>query len=267
MCGCSDPHSINNCMSTVDNIGYNNRNQLINELRLRLGDQMVDVELDREHYDIAVNLAMATYRQRSAGSVEDAIIFVKTEPGVTEYVLPNEVIDVHRIYRRGIGTNNSGGVNFDPFDVAFNNMYMLQAGQLGGIAVFDAFAQYKETISRIFGGEYDFRFNRNTKILKILRNVNHEEDIAISVYNFVPEMVLLKDIYASNWLSNYALAECKYMLGEARSKFTTGLPGPGGSVSLNGEQLKSEAQQEKDALMEEIKNMSEGSEPLGFVIG
>ena len=46
-------------------------------------------------------------------------------------------------------------------------MYMLQAGQTGGLAVFDAFAQYKETIGRVFGSEYNFTFNR--KILKNLQ--------------------------------------------------------------------------------------------------
>ena len=35
-------------------------------------------------------------------------------------------------------------------------MYMLQAGQIGGLAVFDAFVQYKETIGRVFGSEYNF---------------------------------------------------------------------------------------------------------------
>ena len=46
-------------------------------------------------------------------------------------------------------------------------MYMLQAGQIGGLAVSDAFAQYKEVIGRIFGSEYNFLWNRNTKQLKI----------------------------------------------------------------------------------------------------
>ena len=73
--------------------------------------------------------------------------FANGDPSFTP-TLPDEVIDVKRLYRRGIGTNSGGGTNFDPFDVAFNNMYMLQAGQIGGLAVFDAFAQYKETIGR-----------------------------------------------------------------------------------------------------------------------
>jgi hypothetical protein len=228
---------------------------------------MVDVELDREHYDVAIDKSIAIYRQLSAGSVEESIIFLATQKDVTEYTLPDEVQEVRRLYRRGIGTNSGGGTNFDPFDVAFNNMYMLQAGQIGGLAVFDAFAQYKETIGRIFGSEYNFIWNRNTKQLKILRNIRHEEDIAVGVYNFIPEMILLKDVYASNWLGSYALAQSKYMLGEARSKYASGLPGAGGAIQLNGETLKSEAQAEIQGLKESIHNMEEGNIPLNFVIG
>jgi hypothetical protein len=251
----------------VNSIGYSSREDLIRELKLRLGDGMVDVELDREHYDVAIDNSIAKYRQLSSGSVEESVVFIQTQPGVTEYTLPNEVIEVRRLYRRGIGTNSGGGTNFDPFDVAFNNMYMLQAGQIGGLAVFDAFAQYKETIGRVFGSEYNFLWNRNTKKLKILRNVNHDEEVAIGVYNFIPESVLLGDVYASPWLASYALALCKHYLGEARSKYKSGLPGAGGNVQLNGEDLKQESQQMQEQLKQELHNMEEGNSPLGFIIG
>lgn len=251
----------------IDQIGHNSREELIRELQLRLADGMVDVELDREHYDIGIDKAIGIYRQLSAGSVEESVIFLETIDGQTEYTLPDEVMEVRRLYRRGIGTNSGGGTNFDPFDVAFNNMYMLQAGQIGGLAVFDAFAQYKETIGRVFGSEYNFIWNKNTKQLKILRNIRHEEDIAVGVYNFVPESILLKDVYASNWLGSYALAMCKLMLGEARSKYASGLPGAGGAITLNGDALKAEGQSEIESLRESLHNMEEGNSPLGFVIG
>ena len=251
----------------ANDIGYNNREELIKETQLRLADGIVDVELDREHYDVAIKKAMSKYRQLSSGAVEESMIFITTQEGVTEYTLPDEVMEVRRLYRRGVGTNSGGGTNFDPFDVAFNNMYMLQAGQMGGLATFDAFAQYKETVGRIFGSEYNFLWNRNTKVLKILRNVRHEEDVAVGVYNYIPESMLLKDVYASDWLAAYTLAQSKYMLGEARSKYTSGLPGAGGAIQLNGTELKSEAQAELEKLNEQIHLLEEGNDPLGFVIG
>lgn len=251
----------------ANDIGYNNREELIRETQLRLADGIVDVELDREHYDVAIKKALSKYRQLSSGAVEESMIFITTQEGQTEYTLPDEVMEVRRLYRRGVGTNSGGGTNFDPFDVAFNNMYMLQAGQIGGLAVFDAFAQYKETIGRVFGSEYNFLWNRNTKVLKILRNVRHEEDVAVGVYNYIPESILFKDVYASDWLAAYTLSQSKYMLGEARSKYTSGLPGAGGAIQLNGTELKAEAQGELEKLNEQIHLMEEGNDPLGFVIG
>ena len=39
------------------------RNDLIKEMELRLGGQMVDVELDPEHYELAIDKSIAKYRQ------------------------------------------------------------------------------------------------------------------------------------------------------------------------------------------------------------
>ena len=248
-------------------IGYQSREQLIKELQLRLADGIVDVELDREHYDVAIDRSIATYRQLSSGSVEESYVFIQTQPDVTEYILPSEVMEVRRLYRRGVGTSSGSGSNFDPFEVAFNNMYLLNAGHIGGLATFDAFSQYKETAGRIFGSEFDFTWNRNTKSLKLMRNIKNVEEVAVFVYNFIPESVLLGDVYASNWLSGYALAASKMMLGEARSKYQSGLPGAGGAITLNGEQLKAEAQSEFEQLKMAVHNMEEGNNPLGFIIG
>jgi hypothetical protein len=248
-------------------MAYQNREELIREIQLRLADGIVDVELDREHYDVAINRTLATYRQLSSGSVEESVMILNTDPGVQEYTLPDEVIEVTRLYRRGVGTSSGSGSNFDPFDVAFNNMYLLNAGQIGGLATFDFFSQYKETAGRIFGSEYDFIWNRNTKVLQILRNIQTDEDVAVATHNYVPESTLLQDVYASPWIGDHALANCKMILGEARSKYSSGLPGAGGNIQLNGDALKAEAQQELVDLKQRLHNMEEGNSPLGFIIG
>ena len=85
----------------IDQIGHASREELIRELQLRLADGIVDVELDREHYDIGIDKAVGIYRQLSAGSVEESVIFIETVDGQTDYTLPDEVMEVRRIYRRG----------------------------------------------------------------------------------------------------------------------------------------------------------------------
>ena len=50
------------------------RDELIKEIELRLGGQMVDVELDPEHYDLSIRKAFEKYRQRSENAVEEGFI-------------------------------------------------------------------------------------------------------------------------------------------------------------------------------------------------
>jgi hypothetical protein len=56
------------------------------------------------------------------------------------------------------------------------------------------------------------------------------------------------------------------MLGEARSKYAS-LPGAQGSVSLNGADLKAEAQTAIERLEREIDTYTTGEDPLTWVIG
>ena len=244
------------------------RDRLISEIKLRLGDGMVDVELDPEHYNLAIDRAIQTLRSRSDAAVEESYAFLGTQVDTQEYTLPQEVLNIRRIYRRGVGGGNIGtGTNFDPFDVAFQNTYLINAGVVGGLANYDAFTQYKETLNRIFGGEYDFTFNTNTKVLKILRKISIAEDIMMQVSNLVLEQSLLQNEYTRPWMADWALAEAKMMLGEARSKYASDLPGPGGTVTLNGDALKQEAASDKERLLQSIINMEEGNKNYGFVIG
>lgn len=59
-----------------------------------------------------------------------------------------------------------------------------------------------------------------------------------------------------HWIRRYALAVCKGMLGEVRSKFAT-VPIPGENVTLNGTALLSESKEEIASLKEELTKILE----------
>jgi hypothetical protein len=250
-----------------DQIGYNNRNDLIKQLKLRLGDGMVDVELDNEHYHTAIDLAMGTYRRLSSGSVEQSYLALEIQAEVQEYTLPGEVTDISRLFRRQL-TGNGGMV--DNGNVIFDPIYGVYPGMGGaGSALTDIaiMGMYLETASYILASEYDFLWNTNTRVLKILRKIVADETVLVEVENFIPESHLLKGIYTADWLAKWAMSECKLMLGAARGKYATGLPGPGGTVQLDGDTLRAEGQQEQAELKQALHNMEEGNRPLGFIIG
>ena len=146
------------------------------------------------------------------------------------------------------------------------NHYNSLLGRIGGLTTWEAFSQYQETVGRLFGNKINFTWDTVTKKLTIVRRPRHSETLLLQVYMVRTDETLLKDPYAKPWLRDYALAQCKMMLGEARSKFAS-LPGAQGGVSLNGADLKAEAQATMDRLEDEIQKYSDGGDPITFLIG
>lgn len=228
---------------------------------------MVDNELDPEHYEAGLEHAMKVFRQKSTAAYEVAYLFMETEKDKNVYTLPDEVMEVREIFRRGLGSEISGGTtNFDPFELAYTNIYLLQSGGTGGLAMYDFYSQYQELAQRMLGGYLNFDYNRVSKNLRIIRNFRSETTLLIQVYTMCPVMTLLTDPAKESWISRWALASCKEMLGEARSKFST-IAGPQGGTTLNGDALIQAAQVEYEILTKELLDFQVGdSEAWGFCI-
>lgn len=234
-----------------------------------LGGGMVDVELDPVHYETALEKALTRFRQRSDNSVEESYMFLTLNEDTNDYILPNEVIEVRRLYRRSVGSRTGGGDGgtlFEPFNLAYTNTYLLSSTNMGGLATYDMFSQYQELVGRMFGSFIEFKWNTTTKKLTILQRPRTDEEILIEAYNFRPASQLLEDYLAKQWIKDYTLASCKYMLGEARSKFAT-IAGPQGGSTLNGDTLKAEAQAEMEKLETEVSMQVAGGVGYGFTIG
>ena len=234
-----------------------------------LGGGMIDVELDPIHYNTALAKALSKFRQRSDNSVEESYLFMPTVADENTYTLPNEVMEVRQIFRRSIGSRSGGGdggTNFEPFNLAYTNTYLMSSSNMGGLATYDMFSQYQELVGRMFGSFIEFKWNNTSKQLTLLQRPRTEETLMLYAYNYRPDSELLKDYLASQWIKDYTLASCKYMLGEARSKFAT-IAGPQGGSTLNGDALKNEAMQEIEKLESDVALSVAGGTGYGFTIG
>ena len=148
------------------------RNEIIDYIRLRLGDGIVDVELDKDHYDLAIRTALEKYRQRAGNSQEESFAFLELLPETQEYILPKEIMSVRQIFRRGIGSvTGTTASQFEPFAAGYLNTYMLVAGRVGGLVNYELYSQYQEMAMRFFGGHINFNFNSVTKKLTLIRKM------------------------------------------------------------------------------------------------
>lgn len=243
------------------------RDELIKEIELRLGGQMVDVELDPEHYDLSIRKAFEKYRQRSENAVEEGFIKLNVQVDVSDYTLPDNVIEVYNIYRRGTGTvDGSAGGAIEPFETAYLNNMLMNSGRAGGMATFDALSQHREALGRLFGKEMIFTWNTVTKNLFIHRKIKAVDTVYLHVFKHRSDEELLTDTYAMPWIKELALAYSKLMLAEARGKFNT-IAGPQGGTSLNADALRNDAQMSIDKLDDELKTYTDGQAGLGIIIG
>jgi len=245
-------------------------------VRIRLGDGIVDVELDKEHYEMAIDQALIRYRQRSQNATEESYVSMTLLPETQEYILPQEIMQVRQIFRRGIGSvTGTTASQFEPFSSGYLNTYMLVAGRVGGLTNYELFVDYQKLAMKMFGGFMNFTFNPVTKKLTIVRkmpfqglnpDLTQQESVLLWVFNTKPDQMIFNDPYSFPWVQDYAYSFCKRIVGEAREKFSQ-IAGPQGGASLNGTALKQEAQAEMENLEEQLKLYVDGGQPLTWLMG
>ena len=79
---------------------------------------------------------------------------------------------------------------------------------------------------------------------------SYVSDFANIPYNNIPYTTINQ--VGRQWIRKYFLAICKELLGSIRQKYQT-IPVPGGEVTLDGAELRNEAQQEKETLVTQLR--------------
>lgn len=185
-----------------------------------------------------------------------------------EYILPDEIIYVQQIFRKGFGRfyGSYSGSQMDPFAYAWSNIYsanLFAAGGAGGLVTYDLGNQYLKTVGRMFGLYMNYTYDEFSHKLTLAENPRVDDEvIGLGAVVLRPEYAVLQDRMVGIWIENWALAEAKEMLGQMRDRFQS-LPGALGNVTQNGSVLKTEA---KEAKAELIKQLDEGVGMRDFAI-
>jgi hypothetical protein len=256
-------------LATPNNLDLEEYKQaLFENLRLRMGGDIVDIELDPQHYEAAYNYAIKLYRQRAQNANIESYTLFTVQKNVYEYTLPSEFINVRCLYRRTVGLETGpSSSSFDPFSSAILNTYLLNYNVSGGLATYDFYASYVELTARMFGGYLNYTFNPVTKLLKVVRDFKGTgERVLIWADVQRPELELLQDPGAGVWIGDYILATLKGIIGEAREKFQS-IAGPGGGTSLNGTAMKAESKAAQELLLDDLRKYQDFSQPLTWIQG
>jgi len=258
-----------NILSTPTNLNLDElKEALFTNLRLRLGDGIIDIELDPQHYEAALNYSIKLYRQRAQNATAESYTLMTVIQNVDTYTLPQEFINVRSLFRRTVGLETGpSSSSFDPFSSAILNTYLLNYNYTGGMATYDFYAGYVELAARMFGGYVNYTFDPVTKVLRVVRDFKGTgERILVWADVQRPVEVLLQDPGAGVWIGDFTLATLKGIIGEAREKFGS-IAGPGGGSTLNGTAMKAESKALQEALLDDLRKYQDYSQPLTWIQG
>lgn len=247
----------------------NSRDTLIDYCKRRLGDPVLEINVDEDQIEDRVDEAIQYYQEYHT----DATIRTYLKHQVTaadkanEYIpISSDILYVSKLFPMASSFNSS----FNFFDIKYqmmlNDIADLQ-NFAGDLAYYDQMQQYLSMLDTKLNGAPQVNFSRHQDRLHIFGDFQ-DDDIIVGEY-VVAEVYSALDpdtytsIYNDMWLKEYTTALIKQQWGQNLIKFE-GIVMPGG-VTFNGRQLYDDATTEIQALRERIRD--EFELPPDFMVG
>lgn len=252
--GASDTPSYNEIGVGTDGT-TDSRLNIANNIRFELGYPVIDVELTPEQLDYVITKALSELRAKSGLGYKNGYFFLNTLPEIQRYQLTNKIggfnkiVDVLSIQR--VNSLANGGHDSGIYGQIFAN-FLYNAGNFDMLS-YHLMTEYKKTYELIFAQRIQFNWNEQTRELFVHQRMPYNMLVAIEATVERTEQDIMSDRLVKPWIQRYATALARVILAEIRGKYTS-LPGPGGSVTLNANELRLAAKEELDQCLMEIDN-------------
>jgi len=245
------------------------RATLIDYCKRRLGDPVIEINVDVDQLEDRVDEALQYYQEyHHDATIRTYVSHLVTSTDVTnQYISINDnIIFVTRMF--ALSNTISGSGNF--FDVKYqmmlNDMTDIQRFA-GDLAYFEQIQQYLSLLDIKLNGHPQTEYSRKQDRLYIFgdfkdQDIKEGDYIVYEAYQIVDPSTHTQ-IFNDMWLKEYTTALIKQQWGQNLIKFE-GMQLPGG-VMLNGRQIYDDASGDIEALRERIR--LEHEMPPNFFVG
>jgi|TARA_B100000085_G_scaffold129164_1_gene117596 hypothetical protein len=245
------------------------RDTLIEYCLRRLGDPVIEINVDPDQLEDRVDEALQYYQEfHSDATVKTYLKHQVTADDVSnEYIsISSNVIFVQKLFPISSSFNNS--MNF--FDIKYqmmlNDIADLQ-NFAGDLAYYDQMQQYLSLLDLKLNGHPQVNFSRRQNRLYIhgdfQDNDIKEDDYVVAEVLQIVDPSTHTTVFDDMWLKSYTTALIKRQWGANLIKFE-GMQLPGG-VTLNGRQIYDDAQADIEKLEEKVR--MEQELPVDFFVG
>lgn len=247
----------------------NSRDTLIDYCKRRLGDPVLEINVDEDQIEDRVDEALQYYQEyHSDATVRTYLKHQVTAADIANEYIPiaSNILYISKVFPLSSSFNSS----FNFFDIKYQMMLNDIADMAtfaGGLAYYEQMQQYLSLLDMKLNGHPQTQWSRHQDRLHIFGDFN-DDDIKVDEY-VVAEVYTIIDpdthtsIYNDMWLKEYTTALIKQQWGMNLIKFE-GVQLPGGVV-LNGRQLYDDATTEIENLRQRIRE--EFELPADFFVG
>ena len=228
------------------------RQQLKEYCLRRLGEPVVDVNVDDEQLEDRIDDALKFYQDYHYDGSER--LFLKhqiTADDITnEYIsVDDSIIGVVRVFDIGDAINSSNLFNIR-YQIHLNDLFDFSSSSYVNYVMA---MRHVEMLEEVFVGKKPIRFYRHKNRLHI--DMDWANDVKVDEYVIIEAYKILDpntytDVYGDRWLREYTTQLFKRQWGENIKKFE-GMQLPGG-LQFNGQQIWNEADEAIQRMEQEV---------------
>lgn len=223
---------------------------------LMLGAPVVKIELDAQQLDLAVNQSMRIFEDFAGREFFDYYTF-PTRPGKSVYKLPDDIGMVRNVFYKeqgsyGFQASDLGGAipieYFYPGGSSGNSGGMVNpvAPMWGKMGEWVLYKQYEQMYNRLSSNLGGWEWVSDLGYIKLYPIPCGGQTVMV---HYLQKCKDWKEVNQA--MQEGALAHAMIMLGHIRGRFQQ-IPGPGGSVQLDGEYMKTKGWELKQKWEEDL---------------
>jgi len=246
----------------------NSRQTLIDFCLRRLGDPVIEINVDVDQIEDKVDDTLQLYQEFHS----DATYRTYLKHKVTQADKDNGYIPISSniLYVSTVLPINPTFSTINMFDIKYQMMLNSMGDFMnfaGGMSYYYQMQQYLEFLDSVLSGTPKVNFSRRQDRLYIYGewsngDLNVDDYVVAEVYTVV-DPVTFPSVYNDMFVKNFLTAQIKHSWGTNMSKFD-GMQLPGG-VTVNGRQMMEEANAELEKLEEKMR--LEHEFPPDFFVG
>lgn len=233
------------------------RREIANYILSQLGYPKIQVELTKRHVDEAIDDALETLRMRTSAAYTRSYMAMDIYPDVQVYEFSNKTTGANRVVRvLKVLRTRYGRIGAYSYEDTFGSAMIQQLYYAGSFDLlsYHLLSSYNELINQVFANDVTFNWNEYTRTLHVHQVLRNKERCLVEVELEKTEQELLVDRNLRSWLKKYTLGKSLLTLARIRGKFGS-LPGAGGGIALNGQDLQTEGNALLEECIADIDNM------------